>query len=121
MGDAPGQCDLCAVLVVFLADVEEDRVVDQLAHAFAGVVDLVLVAEGRVLGDVDVAVLVEVGERGLGEVGVHLDLVDGGRDGGGLEESVELGFGEVRDSDGSAFAVLDELFHRFVGLHEWSV
>jgi hypothetical protein len=118
---APRQRNLGAVLVVLLADLEERGIVDQFADALAGVVDLVLVAERRVLRDMDVVFLVEVGEGVLGKIRVYLDLMDGWGDGGGFKHVLQLGLGEVGDTNGLAFAVSDELFHCFVGLSRESV
>lgn len=47
MSDTPSQGNLSSVLVVFLADLDEGGVFDQFGDAFAGGVDLVLVAEGE--------------------------------------------------------------------------
>ncbi len=116
MGNPPRQRHLRTALVVLHPNLVEHGILDQPADVLARIVDLVLVAKGRILGDVDVMFPVEGVEGVLGEVGVHFDLVDGGGDGGGLEESLELGFGEIGDADGFAFSGLDQLFHRFVGL-----
>lgn len=48
---------------MLLADLDQYRVFDQLAHVLSGVVDLVLVAEGRVLRDVDTLLVVELSPR----------------------------------------------------------
>ena len=66
--DAPSQRNLRTSLAVLLANFDQDRVIHQLAHALARIVDLVLVAKGRVLRDVDALLLVEVRERVLLQV-----------------------------------------------------
>lgn len=76
--DPPCQCRLCAVLAVFLADLDQYGVIHQLSHALAGGVDLVLVAEGGVLLDVDALGFVEGDEVVLLEPRMELDLVCGG-------------------------------------------
>lgn len=65
MGDSPGQRDLGTALVVLVAEGDEDGVLDQAAEGAVRVVDFVLVAQRRVLGEVDVVVAVEGGEGGL--------------------------------------------------------
>ena len=113
--DAPGQRDLRAVLVIFLADFDNGGVVDQLAHVLAGVVDGVLVAEGGVLLDVDAFFPVEGGEGGLLEPWMAFDLVRGGDGGRFGEEAGELRFAEVGDADRFRLAAFEGLFHGFPG------
>lgn len=116
MCNTPGQCDLGSILAVLLANLDQHRIVHQLAHVLAAAVDLILVAERAVLSDVDALLLVELVEVELGEVWVAFDLVSGGYDVTLAHQAFELGFREVRDANGLAFAVLDELLHRFVGI-----
>lgn len=66
MRDTPRQRNLSTVLAVLVANLDEGLVLDHFADVFARVVDFVGVAKGRVLGDVDVVCLVEVGEGVLG-------------------------------------------------------
>lgn len=121
VGDPPRQGDLRAILAVFLADLDDGRVVDELSHVLAGAVDGVLVAEGRVLLDVDASALVERGERLLLEPGVAFDLVRCGDDGGLFEEALELCFAEVGDADGLCLAALEGFLHCFPGVKVVSV
>lgn len=58
-------------------------------------------------------------EVDLLEVGVELELVDSGLDGGLIEELFQLMRGEVRDADMADFAGFEELLHREPGLR-WS-
>ena len=113
VGDAPRQRDLRAVLAVFLADFDDGRVVDELAHVLPGAVDGVLVPEGTVLLDVDAFALVVGGEGGLLQPGVAFNLVRGGDDGRFREEAFELGLAEVGDADGFRLAALQCFLHRF--------
>ena len=56
-------------------------------------------------------VLVVFNPGGLLEVGVGFELVDGGFDGGGGEEVVQLGGGEVGDADLADFGGEEEGGH----------
>ena len=71
----PGQRNLRPGFVVFLADLHQGCVVHQFTHGLALVVDLVLIAKGRVLHDMDALVLVELVEAVLGEPWVAFVLV----------------------------------------------
>ena len=66
--------------------------------------------------DVDPFFFVEGAKRGLLKVRMAFELVGGGNDGGGGEEALEFGEGEVGDADGFGFAGLEGFFHGFVGL-----
>lgn len=73
-GDTPGEGDLSSVLAVLLANLVEQCVVNELAHVLTRGVNLVLVAEGRVVGNVNTLLLVEVGEAVLLEPWVTFEL-----------------------------------------------
>jgi len=75
MRNAPREGDLRSRLAVLLPDFRQQRVVDQLAHVLAFGVDGVLVAERRVLRDVDAILLVKCVEAVLLEVGVSVGIV----------------------------------------------
>ena len=113
VGYAPGQGDLGAVLAVLLANFHDGWVFDQLAHILARTVDFVLVAEGRIVCDVDGFAFVEVSEGVLLEPGVTFDLVVCGHDGGFFEETLELCFAEVGDADCLCLSSLQSLLHGF--------
>ena len=61
-GYPPCQGNLRAILAVFLANLDNGPVVDQLPHALTGAVDFILIAEGGVVCDVDAFALVELGK-----------------------------------------------------------
>lgn len=69
--------DLGSTFAVLLSNLNQRRVFDQLAHLLPAVVEFVLVAEGRVLCDVDALALVELGKASLLQPGVKLELMDG--------------------------------------------
>jgi hypothetical protein len=92
---------------------EERRAVDGLVPLE---LDERLGAERRVGDDSDVLSLGELDESVLGQVGVDLDLKDGGADAGIAEEINEEGALEVGDTDGLGEAEVDEALHRFPGL-----
>ncbi len=75
MRNAPRESDLRSRLAVLLPNLRQHRIVDQLAHVLAFGVDGVLVAERRVLRDVDAVLLVESVEAVLLEVGVSTGIV----------------------------------------------
>jgi hypothetical protein len=100
----PGEDDLCGSGVEALGDVLDDLVLDE-----EGLADHV-VAEGRVLGDVDALLAAPLNEVGLEETGVTLDLVGGGGDTGAVDEGLEVLLGVVGDTDGAGL-LLVELGH----------
>ena len=55
-------------------------------------------------------------DLGLDEVGVHLDLVDGGDDVGALEQRGEVVDREVADADRADLAVREQRLERPIGL-----
>jgi hypothetical protein len=100
----PGEDDLCGGSVETLGDLLDDLVLDE--EGFANHV----VAEGRVLGDVNTLLAAPLDEVGLEETGVALDLVGGGGDTGAVDEGLEVLLGVVGDTD-SAGLLLVELGH----------
>lgn len=66
VSDAPRKRCLCTSLVVLLADLSKSWVVNELVGVFALIIDLVLVSEGRVLGDMNALARVPVEEVLLG-------------------------------------------------------
>ena len=91
LSNPPRQRDLRAVLGVLPPYVRQDLVVDQLPNLGPALgICWVGVPEGRVLRHMNPLVAVELGEGVLREVGVALELVDGGRDGALIEEGAEL-------------------------------
>lgn len=75
--DAPSQRNLGPGFAVLLPDIDKHGVVHQFSEVGSAVVDLVLVAEGRVLGHVDAFLLVELSEGGLLEPGMQFHLMCG--------------------------------------------
>lgn len=106
--------DLGAILLVLLANLHQNGVVHQLAEVAA--VDLILIAERAVLRRVDVVLLMQRVELLLLEPRVHFDLMSGRYDAGLLEETLNLGLGEVRDANRLGLSRLEKLLHRFVRL-----
>jgi hypothetical protein len=53
VSDTPGKSNLSTGLIVFLADLDKNGFVYKFTHILSTVVDLVLVAERAVLGDMD--------------------------------------------------------------------
>ena len=62
VGYPPRQSDLSTILAVFFANLDDGWVVDQFAHIVPGAVDRVLIAKGRVVGNVDAFAFVKFRE-----------------------------------------------------------
>ena len=75
MRNAPRESDLRSRLAVFLPNLCQHRIVDQFPHVLAFGVDGVLVAEGRVLRDVDAVLLVKCVEAVLLEIGMSVGII----------------------------------------------
>jgi len=75
MRDAPRKSDLRSRLAVLLPNICQHRIVDQFAHVLAFGVDGVLVAEWRVLRDVDAVLPMKSVKAVLLEVGVSTGIV----------------------------------------------
>ena len=107
----PGEDDLCGRGVETLGNLLDGLVLDE-----QGLADHV-VAEGRVLGDVDALLAAPLDEVGLEQAGVALDLVGGGGDTGGVDQSLEVLLGVVGDTDGAGL-LLVELGHGGPGVDD---
>lgn len=111
LGYPPRQSNLRAVLAVFLGNLDDGRIFDELSNVLTGAVNLVLVAEWAILLYVDAFALVECGECLLLEPGVAFDLVSCGDDSCLFEEALELCFAEVGDADCLCLAALERFLH----------
>ena len=100
----PGKDDLCRGGTDTVGDLLDDLVLDE-----QGLIDHV-VAESRVLGDVNTLLTAPLDEVGLEEAGVALDLVGGRDDTSAVNQSLEVLLGVVGDTD-SASLLLVELGH----------
>ena len=108
--DGPGEGDLGGGFVYALGDGGDDGVVEEFwVHA---------VTEGGEGEEDDAVLFAEVEEFPFGEVGVGLDLDDGGFDACGGDDGAELFEGDVGEADGFAVAVVDEAFEGVPGVDE---
>lgn len=107
----PGEDDLCGRGVEAVGDLLDGLVLDE-----EGLADHV-VAEGRVLGDVDALLTAPLDKVGLEEAGVALDLVGGGGDTGGVNQGLEVLLGVVGYTDGASL-LLVELGHGSPGVDD---
>jgi len=96
----PGEDDLCGGGAEAVGDLLDDGVGDE-----EGLADHV-VTEGGVLGDVNALLAAPLDELGLEEAGVALDLVGGGGDTGGVDQSLEVLLGVVGDTDGAGLLLV---------------
>jgi hypothetical protein len=96
----PGEDDLCGSGVETLGDVLDSLVLDE-----EGLANHV-VAEGRVLGDVNTLLAAPLDEFGLEEAGVTLDLVGSGGDTSGVNQGLEVLLGVVGDTDGAGLLLV---------------
>lgn len=85
----PGEDDLSGAGVEALSDLLDDLVLDEERLADH------VVAESRVLGDVDALLAAPLDELGLKETRVALNLVGGGDDTSGVDQSLEVLLGVV--------------------------
>ena len=85
---------------MLFTNLSQDRVVDEPANMARPRVQLVLVAEGRVVRDMNILGLVPAGELTLLQPRVAFELVHGGLDGCVLDETLHLGLSKVGDADG---------------------
>lgn len=112
-------CHLGRALVVFLADVRQDRLVEKFAQL--ALVEVILIAKGTVLGDVDAVLLMEIHERLLLKPRMKFELVSSGNDIRFLEETFDFGLREVRDANRFGLACLQQLLHGSIGLQHRSI
>lgn len=101
---SPRQSNLRGRATALLGDLVDHAVIEQ-GYDVTGAVRGVRAGQGRVGGDVDTVVGVELKPFVLLEVGVHFHLVDARGVGGVVQEVLELRWGEVGDADvaGEAF------------------
>jgi hypothetical protein len=112
--NAPRQRHLRTRLAVLLADLDKHRVIHELAHVLSTIVNLVLIAEGRVVRYVYALLLVEVRGGVLLHVQMKLDLVHGRYNRRLLDQSLELRFAKVRHANRTRLAAVEALLHRLV-------
>lgn len=89
---------------MLLANLNQDWVVDESADMAGLRVQLVLVAKGRVVRDMDALGLVPLGKVMLLQPWVSFKLVHGRLDRGVLHKTFHLGLVEVGDANGFCFA-----------------
>lgn len=110
------QSNLVRSLAVFLADFNERLIVYKLTVLVTTAIDLILITEWRVLGDVNALLLMEGHELLLLQPRMQLHLVNR-RDGVCmLKDTLDFLLGKVADSDCLDFTTLKKLLHSFVGL-----
>ena len=97
---------------MLLADLNQDRVVDEFTDMTGLRVQLVLVAKGRVVSDMDAFGLVPFGKVTLLQPWVSFKLVYSGLDRGVLHKTLHFGLVEVGDTNGTCFTRGGQFLHR---------
>lgn len=111
MRNSPRQRHLRRTLAVPRPNLAQQRLVDQLPSAAPPVVDVVLVAKGRVLRDMDPPLRIPRRKRALLQPWVQLQLVHRRHDARLAEQPVQLRPAEVRDADGARLARCQQCLH----------
>ncbi len=106
MGPVPGQHNLGGGGVVGFCNLANDGVLQQIGA----------VTQGAPGFSDDTQLRVDLAQVLLGEVGVQLNLVDGGHNAGFGDDFAQLLFGEVRDADGLGLALLLQFNQGLPGL-----
>lgn len=115
--NSPAEEDLSRGLLGLLRDGGDDIVREKAGNTVVGTeLEVALRAERRVSGDGDAELLAESNEFLLGEVGVELDLVDGGLDASVAEDVNQERALEVGNTDVLSKTRLADLLHGFPGL-----
>lgn len=107
-------------LSVLLSNLVQNGIIDELAQLALGAVRLILIAQRRVLGDVDALCLMPFGESFLLQPRVALDLVHGRLHLGRFDNPLDLGLGAIGDTNGFDLAGVEQLFHCLIGLYDGS-
>jgi len=108
--NGPSQQDLRRRLSYSCGDRQNDRILEG-----TGVYAVAQRGEGQ---KYDAVFPAKFQEPGFRQIGVGLDLNDGGLDAGGLVERLEFGEGDVGEADGAATAASDEGFEGSPGVQK---